>query len=284
MSAGGRGRAFGGGTVVNAIASLRGGAFALDLSCEARVRLTGDEGIRGSVDGGGDPGLIERCVELVFQQFGHKGGAEVSTSSKVPQASGLKSSSAAANAAVLAALDALDETLTPLDIVRTGVRAARDAKVTVTGAFDDACASLLGGVVLTDNATDELLRRETLDAHAVVLAPKKRALTAESDVGRMRLLADFADIAWRRAWEGDYGGAMTLNGLVYCAALQADAAPVLAALEEGAIGATISGTGPAYVALAEGRDVQRAVARRWREFEGSVITPGLVNKGVVEFP
>jgi len=280
----GCGRAFGGGTIINAIASLRGGAFALDVTCEAGVRLTNDNRIRGTIEGGGDTALIERCVELVFQHFGYGGGAEVSTDSEIPQASGLKSSSAAANAAVLAAIDAIGETLPPLDIVRLGVRAARDANVTVTGAFDDACASLLGGVVLTDNANDELLRRERLNSHAVVLAPHEQAPTAKSDVGRMRLLADFADLAWQRAWNGDYGGAMTLNGLVYCAALRTDSAPVLAALEEGATGATISGTGPAYVALAAQSKVQKAIARRWGDFEGSVITPEVINNGAVEFP
>ena len=100
----------------------------------------------------------------------------------------------------------------------------------------------------------------------------------------MRLLADYADLAWQRAWNGDYGGAMTLNGLVYCTALKEDVEPVLAALDEGAIGATLSGTGSAYVALATDTGVQRAIAIRWGEFEGNVITPEIINNGVVEYP
>jgi hypothetical protein len=38
------------------------------------------------------------------------------------------------------------------DAARLGVRAAREVGVTVTGAFDDASASMLGGVTVTDNA------------------------------------------------------------------------------------------------------------------------------------
>jgi len=42
--------------------------------------------------------------------------------------------------------------------------AARDVGVTATGAFDDASASMLGGVTITDdNDDDELLSREEVD-------------------------------------------------------------------------------------------------------------------------
>ena len=51
----------------------------------------------------------------------------------------------------LATIAALGKTLDDLELVKLGVDAAFDAKVTVTGAFDDACASYFGGAVITDN-------------------------------------------------------------------------------------------------------------------------------------
>ncbi len=51
----------------------------------------------------------------------------------------------------LATTAALGEMVDDFEIVNLGVDAAFDAKVTVTGAFDDACASYFGGVVVTDN-------------------------------------------------------------------------------------------------------------------------------------
>jgi shikimate kinase len=104
--------------------------------------------------------LIEHCVELAVAEYGDAAGGSdgisgghVRTESEVPMAAGLKSSSAAANATVLAALDALGvaDEVSREEACRLGVRAAREAGVTVTGAFDDASASMLGGVTVTDN-------------------------------------------------------------------------------------------------------------------------------------
>src|SRR2546430_4173592 len=44
-----------------------------------------------------------------------------------------------------------------MDFAKMSVDAAFDAGVTITGAFDDACASLLGGICVTDNRDRRLL-------------------------------------------------------------------------------------------------------------------------------
>ena len=90
-------------------------------------------------------------------------GAKIKTQSNIPIARGLKSSSVAANATALATTAALGKTLDDLEIIKLGVEAAFDAKVTVTGAFDDACASYFGGIVITDNS-------ETRNNQAVAVA------------------------------------------------------------------------------------------------------------------
>jgi len=136
--------AYGAGTIINAISTWKGAAFGIDLMTEAEVVLTEDKKITGYIEEGADTRLIERCVELTLLRFGSISGARVSTKSQIPIASGLKSSSAAANATVLATLDAIGEKLEPMEAIKIGVQAALDAKVTITGAFDDACASMLG--------------------------------------------------------------------------------------------------------------------------------------------
>jgi shikimate kinase len=118
----GYGCAFGGGTIVNAIASWKGSAFATELKTYAEVCLDlpfSSKIIQGHVFGSPDTDttLIEYCVETVFEHFDYTGTASVLTKSSVPTASGLKSSSAAANAVILATLDALGETMDPIDIV-----------------------------------------------------------------------------------------------------------------------------------------------------------------------
>jgi shikimate kinase len=165
-------------TIVNAIATLKGSAFAVDLRTRATVELEeGASGIEGSTDVDVDTTLIETCVENTLNRIGVEAGGTVETETEIPPESGLKSSSAAANATVLATLDALDaaDALEPLETILIGVESARETGVTITGALDDATASMLGGVVLTDNSKDELLRREEFDTHVAVYVPDERA-------------------------------------------------------------------------------------------------------------
>ncbi|MDL5504123.1 MAG: shikimate kinase, partial [Candidatus Methanoperedens sp.] len=107
--------AYGAGTIINAIYTWKGAAFGIDLKTEAEVILTDNKRIIGYMEEGGDTTLIERSVELTLLRFESKTGAKVATKSQIPTASGLKSSSAAANATVLATLDALGEKLEPLE-------------------------------------------------------------------------------------------------------------------------------------------------------------------------
>ncbi|MDY7082311.1 MAG: hypothetical protein SXQ77_07895 [Halobacteria archaeon] len=127
----GNAKAPGAATVINAIATLKGSAFAIDLYTEAEVSFDSSDSVTGAIDGDedADTALIERCVELTLERFDLDYGGRVETTTEIPMASGLKSSSAAANASVLATLDAIDETLEPLEATLIGVEAARDAGV-----------------------------------------------------------------------------------------------------------------------------------------------------------
>ena len=279
----GRATALGAGTVLNALATGTGSAFALDIETSAHVELDRT----GTVDSalaeapGADTELIERCVEVVVEQYGDGEGGHVRTESEVPLAAGLKSSSAAANATVLATLDALDIDVvdsatigTPADTeltreaaCRLGVEAARDAGVTITGAFDDASASMLGGVTVTDNDTDSLLRRESFEHDALVWTPAERAYSADADVDRCRRIAPIADLVAELALDGRYGEAMTVNGLAYAAALGFPSDPAIEAMPD-VVGVSLSGTGPSVVAVGEASALER-VRSRWAERSGT---------------
>jgi shikimate kinase len=273
--------AFGAGTVINAIATYKGSAFGIELRTEAEVALTGDE-IRGEIEGGGDAGLIERACGLVLEKFGVDSGARIRTASEIPQASGLKSSSAAANATVLATLRAIGRDMEPLEMVRLGVRAALDAGVSITGAFDDACASMLGGVVLTDNRKNELLKREPIESAVIVYAPDRKAFSSGTNVGRSRAIAPWVDMAFELAMRGEYKKAMTLNGFLYTAALGFSPEPMLAALESGVDGVSLSGTGPSYTALVDGESIDKLKAI-WSSYPGRVIVTRTNNAGAFTF-
>jgi shikimate kinase len=269
----------GAGTVINAIATLKGSAFAIGLKTHAEVEVV-DSGITCEIadNPSADTSLIAECGRLVVERYAPRSGVHIVTRSEIPIASGLKSSSAAANAAMLALVEALDVELEPLDIVKLGVLAARRAGVTVTGAFDDACASFFGGLVFTDNEHDVLLKRVEINAAVLVYVPRSKAYSAKADVSRARLLAPWVDMAYHLALDGEYKKAMVLNGVLYCAAFGFNPEPILSALAAGAQAATLSGTGPAYIALVD-RSSLRTVKQAWEPFEGFIIETETSNKG-----
>ncbi|WP_248515616.1 shikimate kinase [Salinarchaeum laminariae] len=279
----GRAKAPGAGTICNALANGQGSAFAIEAYTTASVSLDPKrDGVDGTIDGApdADTSLIERCVALTIERFGDGEGGTVRTDSEVPMAAGLKSSSAAANATVLATLDALgvadesDPTLTAtdatdrVDACRLGVEAARDAGVTVTGAFDDASASMLGGVTVTDNTDDELLAHEDRDWAVLVWTPPERAYSADADVERCRQIAGTADLVIEHALEGDFARAMTVNGFAFSAALEFPTEPMVEALPEAA-GVSLSGTGPSVTAVGD-REALETVRTGWAERPGTI--------------
>ena len=346
MTCRGRARAPAAGTICNAFATGTGAAFAIDRHTEATVTLSGSApdsrapndssgaselNVVGAVTGApdADTRLVERCVSLVVATFGGEGSdiehGRVETDSDVTMAAGLKSSSAAANAVVLATLNALGVSITdPSDeragdddlraddagdtaderdadreyvdgdgsangtedqasasrteteseagvtraeACRLGVRAARDVGVTVTGAFDDASASMLGGVTVTDNADDRLLTHDCeFERSVLVWTPPQKAYSADADVERCRRIAPVIEGVVDLALDGAYERAMTTNGLAYCAALGYSPEPMIEALAD-VRGVSLSGTGPSMVAVGE-RAALEAVKESWSDREG----------------
>lgn len=256
-------------TILNAVATWKGSAFGIELRTYAEVELNHSGCIKGDVPGV-DTRLIEHCVELVLKHFGYDYGATVRTRSDIPVASGLKSSSTAANAVILACLDALDEEMDLISSSKIGVAAARDVGVTITGALDDALASMLGGLVMTDNREMRLIKRVEFSRDVLILVPDRKLYSAATDIKRSQAIAPLAEVAFDLAMRGDYGRAMTLNGFAYCAALGLSTEPLFKALEAGAEGVTLSGTGPSYAALISKKDMG-ALDAAWSLLGGKVI-------------
>ena len=266
--------AYGAVTIVNAIATGKGAAFGIDLWTKARVELTDDGAIETRIlnDDKESTLLAERCVRAVFGYFGAgKLGAKVETNSNIPIARGLKSSSVAGNAIVLATLAALQKRLEPSDILNLVVDASLQAKVSVTGAFDDAAASLYGNVVVTDNMARRVLRTFPVeDHHVLLLVPPEKAYTANADLRRIKTVAKQVEIAHEQALAGKYWNAMTLNGLIYSHVLRLPADVIVESLGAGALAAGISGKGPAYAFVVEER-FKDPVLDVLKRHEGDVI-------------
>ena len=270
--------AHGAATIINAIATGKGAAVGVDLWTKAKVGITDEPGavkVKIMSDSSENPVLAQKTVKNVLKHFGleNRFGAKVETQSNIPVARGMKSSNAAANAIALATVAALERSLDDVDVVKLGVDGAVEAKVTITGAFDDACASYFGGVVITDNMERRIVERfELPEASLAVLfyVPSKKTYTADSDVKRMKDMAPVVKIAYREALGGNYWAALTMNGLIYSLALGYDISPAVDALTAGALASGLSGTGPAVTAIVT-EDKADTVKQAWQSHEGEIL-------------
>jgi len=271
-------------TIINAIATGKGAAFGIELWTKAAIELDDSGKIDGKIKDapGEDTTLIELCARKVLDHFNADYGAKIETESSIPIARGLKSSSTAANAVVLGIYGALAEKedireADDLALINLGIDAAIDAKVTITGAFDDASSAYFGGYVVTDNTERKILKggdMETLDV--LIFVPEEKTYTHSVDVKRMKLLEREVEIAWNEALKGNLYAALTLNGLLYSATTNNDPDIALEALNAGAIAAGLSGTGPAVAALAKERVDE--IRDAWQAFDGDVIKTEVNNE------
>jgi shikimate kinase len=273
----GKAVAYGAVTVVNAISCGLGAALGIDLKTEATVKLTDELGrIKGQIlsDPKENTVLLEKTVSRVLRHFGleHEHGAYAETESNIPVARGLKSSSAAANAITLASLAALGKKVSDLTAVNIGVDSALDAGVTITGAFDDACASFFGGIVITDNFARKILKKiQPIEEHPILIhVPVAKVYTANSNVQKMKIIANEVKALHKMALGGDWLAAMTLNGIAYSTVLECDSSIALDALGAGAIAAGLSGKGPSVAAVVPREHVD-SVKEAWKKYAGNVI-------------
>ncbi len=274
-------------TVINAIATGFGSAFGIGLYVTAEVDLKNSK-ITCSSDKEVDTTLMEICVKRVLQKFEIDTGVRVKTYSDLPVASGLSSSSATSNAVTMATSLAIckeysDEyKITDFEILNMAIDASLEAGVTITGAFDDASASFFGGLTVTDNMKRKILRSGSMENQNILIyIPHKKSLTAQSDVDRMKLLSPYVKLAFHEALNGDIYKALTLNGILYCAALEYNPGIALDALDAGAIAAGLSGTGPSFVAISDDKSLD-AVLNALNSYEGEVMHIEFDNEGTKE--
>ena len=284
-------------TIINAISTGCGSAFGIKLyvTAEAEMNSLYSSPITCIADADVDTTLMEICVRKVVDRFKEHynvdeidKGISIKTSSTLPVASGLSSSSATSNAVVTATAYALmneyrvkpDEiAFNKFDLLNIGIDASLEAGVTITGAFDDASASYFGGLTITNNSERKIIKMRDMNQQIIlVYMPNRNSPTAQSDVRRMKLIAPQVKLAFKEALHGDIYNAMTLNGLLYCASLGFNPVMALDALEAGATAAGLSGTGPSFVAITDKENVED-VEDSWSSQPGQIIRTEVDNEG-----
>ena len=257
-------QAYSAGTIINALATGYGCAFGLDLRMRVRVDFEVDDNV--IIEDG-----IERksvVLDTVLNYFGLNAVVEVR--SEIPKGSGLGSSSAFLNVLLLAIYKHLSKPLNAEDILRLNAKLSLKCGISYTGAFDDASASLLGGIVLTNNVNMQILRWEFKKAKAVVLIPNFER--GEIDLGKIRGDTSLVKKAVEFARRGDYKNAMYYNTLHYCRAIGYPL-EIVEVVKDLDCCCGLSGNGPCFVAFGDVKEVREV----WKAY-GDVIETKIVNE------
>ncbi|MEO9362660.1 MAG: shikimate kinase [Nitrososphaera sp.] len=263
-------------SIVNAIATGNGSALGISLKVTAEVEMTRGKGLR-FLTGKNDDRLLNNIIKNTLPAGTlERNQLIVKLRSEIPIGFGLKSSSAVSNAVALACSRLTGEDVDDYAVLDAAVRASLDANVTITGAYDDATACYFGGFVVTDNYARKVLKREEApdNLHAVIFLPRN---TPRGDVHKLNDLSDLFTDAFRLAEGGEYWKAMKLNGVLASAALGTSYRPALAAVEQGALAAGISGNGPSIAAVAYDDEVED-IKGAFSKFNGRVLVSKVNNQ------
>lgn len=265
-------------SLVNAIANKKGATLGISLSVEARVETTPGKGI---VILSKNKTLSSRLINKTIEKILTKKDLEenkivVNLESEIPTGYGLKSSSAISSAVALACAKIFKPNMTDQQILLAGVDASIESKVSITGAYDDACSCYFGGFNVTDNAKKKIVHSEKIPSNlvAVIFIPKNRK---RGNVKNLKMLSSVFDNAWKLAKNSNYWEAMIINGLATSTILNSDPKIITDLLEKGALGASVSGNGPAIAAIVK-KGNESGVKKVFSSLEGNIIVSKVNNK------
>ncbi len=265
-------------SLVNAIANKKGATLGISLKVEATIETKPGKGITiQSKNKTLSSRLINKTLEKILTKKElEQNKITIILESEIPTGYGLKSSSAISSAVALACAKIFKPELTDQKILLAGVQASIESKVSITGAYDDACSCYFGGFNVTDNAKKQIVRSEKIPTNliAIIFVPKNRK---RGNLKNLKILSAVFYNAWKLAKNANYWQAMIINGLATSTILNSDPKIITNLLEKGAIAASISGNGPAIAAIAKKEDEQN-VKKVFSSLEGNIIVSKINNK------
>ena len=265
-------------SLVSAIANKKGATLGISLKVEATIETSEGKGITiQSENKSLSSRLINKTIEkIVTKKDLEKNKITVTLTSEIPTGYGLKSSSAISSVVALACAKIFKPKLTDKQILLAGVDASIETKVSITGAYDDACSCYYGGFNVTDNGKRNRMQFEKIPSNlsAVIFIPKNRK---RGNLKRLKILSPIFNNAWELANEKRYWEAMTVNGLATSSILNSDPKIIVDLIDKGALGASVSGNGPSIAAIVKKENISN-VKKIFSNLEGSIIVSKINNK------
>ena len=265
-------------SIVSAIATGNGATLGIDTFVKTRLEVKDGTGISITSDNKTiSSRLINKVIENVISKRQlEKVRLELDFQSNIPTGYGLKSSSAISTAVSLVCSKAFKKKLTDEEILKIGVESSIQTKVSITGAYDDACACYYGGFNVTNNYKRDLVFRGNApnDLQAIIFLPKSRK---RGNVKKLKNFKPAFEKAWELAKNHDYWNASILNGLASSSILNSNPELIFQLIKKGAISATVSGNGPSIVAITK-KGHNSNIMKELSSLEGKVIVSNINNK------
>ena len=265
-------------SLVNAIANQKGATMGIGLKVEAIVETASGKGILiQSKNKSLSSRLINKTVEkIVTKKYLEQNKIIITLDSEIPTGYGLKSSSAISSAVALACAKIFKPKFTDQQILLAGVDASIESKVSITGAYDDACSCYYGGFNVTDNAKKKriVFEKGPSNLMAVIFIPKNRK---RGNLKKLKILSSVFENAWELARKTNYWNAMIVNGLATASILNSDPKIITNLIEKGALGASVSGNGPSIAAIIKKKN-ETDIKKVFSTLEGNIIVSKINNK------
>ena len=265
-------------SIVNAIATGKGAALGISKKIIVEIETSQGRGITIETK---NKQVSSRLINRVIEKIVPKNELsntkfKVYLDSEIPAGYGLKSSSAVSSAVAMGCAKLFKENMNDLQILRSGVDASIETKVSLTGAYDDACACYYGGFVVTDNYKRKIIRSEDCkdDISAVIFIPRSRK---RGNVKKLGALSNVFEQAWNLAKNSDYWNAMKINGLATSTILSSNPKIIHELIEKGALGASVSGNGPSIAAISKKNTLPKLM-KIFTSFEGNTMVASINNK------
>ncbi len=265
-------------SLVNAIATQKGATLGIALKVEAIVETSEGKGITiKSQNKSLSSRLINKTVEKIISKKDlEQNKITITLDSEIPTGYGLKSSSAISSAVSLACAKIFKPKFTDQQILLAGVDASIESKVSITGAYDDACSCYYGGFNVTDNAKKKrvLFEKGPNNMVAVIFIPKNRK---RGNLKKLKIFSSIFENAWELARKTNYWDAMVINGLATASILNSEPKIITNLIEKGALGASVSGNGPSIAAITK-KENESNIKKIFSTLEGNTIVSKINNK------
>ena len=265
-------------SIVNAIATGKGAALGISKKINVEMETShGSNIVIESENKSMSSRLINKVIEkIVSKNELAKTKLKISLDTEIPTGYGLKSSSAISTAVAMVCAKLFKPRMSDFEILNAGVKASIETKVSLTGAYDDACACYYGGFVVTDNRNKKIVHSEKClnRVSAVILIPKSRK---RGNIRKLKASSDIFEQAWNLAKKSDYWNAMILNGQATSTILSSEPKIIPKLIENGALGASVSGNGPSIAAIVKNYDVSN-IKNVFSSLEGNITVAQINNK------